>query len=95
MNPIEPEKEFLEYVIRAIVAHPESVVVTRTVDSTGVLLRLTVHPDDMGRVIGKEGKFAREVLRPLLHVVGAKHQIRVGFKVEEPVEGRESLFDTP
>ena len=95
MTTTAPEQEFLEYVIRAIVAHPESVVVTRSVDADGVLLRLTVHQDDMGKVIGKQGKFATEVLRPLLHVIGTKHHVRIGLKVEEPVGGRKSLFDTP
>ncbi len=90
-----PEQEFLEYIVRAIVSHPESVVLTRSVDAEGVLLRLSVHQDDMGKVIGKGGKFATEVLRPLLHALGAKHHLRIGLKVEEPVGGRKSLFDTP
>ena len=80
-----PEQEFLTYLITSIVDHPEDVHITRTVDNMGVLLTLTVHPDDMGRVIGKEGKMAQLAIRPLLHAVGMKHNARVNLKINEPV----------
>lgn len=85
---MEPEQAFLDYVIKAIVDHPDDVVITRTVDNLGVLLTLTVHPDDMGKVIGKGGKFATGAIRPLLHVVGMKHNARVSLKINEPVGGK-------
>ncbi len=87
---MEPEVQFLDYVIKAFVEHPEAVVIERTVDNMGVLLMLTVHADDMGKVIGKGGKLANEALRPLLHVVGMKHNARVNLKIKEPVGGKRS-----
>ncbi len=88
---MEPDQLFLEYVINAIVDHPEAVVIERTVDNMGVLLTLTVHPDDMGKVIGKQGKIAQEALRPLLRIVGMKHNARVNLKINEPVGGKRAI----
>jgi predicted RNA-binding protein YlqC (UPF0109 family) len=85
---MEPEQAFLDYIIKAIVDHPDAVVITRTVDNLGVLLTLTVHPDDMGKVIGKGGKLASGAIRPLLHVFGMKHNARVNLKINEPVGGK-------
>ncbi len=85
---MEPDQQFLEYVVKALVDHPDEVVIVRTVDNMGVLLTLTVHPDDMGKVIGKGGKIATLALRPLLHIVGMKHNARVNLKINEPVGGK-------
>jgi len=80
------DKEFLEYVMKGIVNHPESVQVDRRVDDLGVLLTLKVHPEDMGQVIGKNGATARAV-RTLLRIVGMKNDARVNLKIEEPEGG--------
>lgn len=85
---MEPDHAFLDYVVKAIVDRPEDVVITRTVDELGVLLTLTVHPDDMGKVIGKQGKIATQAIRPLLRAVGLKHNARVNLKINEPVGGK-------
>lgn len=84
---MEPDQAFLEYAVRALVDHPESVETTRTIDQMGVLLTLVVHPDDMGKIIGKSGKTA-EALRILLRVVGMKGNARVNLKINEPVGGK-------
>lgn len=80
------DKEFLEYVIRALVDHPDDVKITRAVDEMGVLLTLDVHPEDMGKVIGKSGNTAKAI-RTLLRVVGMKHNARVNLKINEPAGG--------
>ncbi len=84
---MEPDQTFLEYVAKALVDHPELVETTRTIDQMGVLLTLTVHPDDMGKIIGKSGKTA-EALRILLRVIGMKGNARVNLKINEPVGGK-------
>ena len=84
---MEPDQAFLEYAIKALVDHPESVETTRTIDQMGVLLTLVVHPDDMGKIIGKSGKTA-EALRILLRVVGMKGNARVNLKINEPAGGK-------
>lgn len=83
---MEPDQAFLEYAVKALVDYPESVETTRTIDQMGVLLTLTTHPDDMGKIIGKGGKTA-EALRILLRVVGMKGNARVNLKINEPIGG--------
>jgi len=81
------DKEFLEYIIKTLVDHPEDVIVDRKVDEMGVLLSLKVHPEDMGQIIGKEGSTARSI-RTLVRIVGLKNHARVNLKIEEPEGGR-------
>jgi uncharacterized protein len=82
------EKEFVEYIVRALVENPDDVRVERKTDDLGVLIELTVHPDDMGKIIGKEGRTAKSI-RTLLRVLGAKSDERVNMKIIEPGGGRE------
>src|SRR5476651_1032291 len=77
------DKEFVEYVVKALVDHPDDVEVRRSVDDMGVLLELTVDPADMGKVIGKAGATAKSI-RTLLRVLGAKSDQRVNLKIVEP-----------
>ena len=84
---MEPDQAFLEYAIKALVDHPEAVETTRVIDQMGVLLTLTVHSEDMGKVVGKQGKTA-EALRVLLRIVGMKGNARVNLKINEPVGGK-------
>ena len=77
------DQEFLEYLVKPIVDHPEDVKVDRKVDEMGVLLTLHVHPQDMGQVIGQQGSTARAI-RNLLRIVGIKNNARVNLKIEEP-----------
>ncbi|MCD6500787.1 KH domain-containing protein [bacterium] len=83
----ETDKEFLEYVVKALVDHPDDVKVDRKVDEMGVLLSLKVHPEDMGAVIGKAGATARAI-RNLVRIVGLKNHARVNLKIEEPAGGK-------
>ncbi|MEJ0054120.1 MAG: KH domain-containing protein [bacterium] len=84
---MENDQLFLETVVKALVDNPDAVVTTRGVDEMGVLLTLTVHPDDMGKIIGKDGNTAK-ALRTLLRVVGMKHNARANLKINEPVGGK-------
>lgn len=82
-----PDKDFLEYMIKALVDHPEDVKIDRKVDEMGVLLSLKVNPEDMGQVIGKGGSTARAI-RSLVRIVGLKNHARVNLKIEEPEGSR-------
>ena len=75
--------EFLEYVVKTLVDHPEAVKIGRTVDEMGVLMTLDIHPSDMGKVIGRSGNTAKAI-RTLLRVVGMKNNARVNLKINEP-----------
>lgn len=81
------DQEFLEFIVKSIVGHPEDVKAGRTVDERGVLLTLDINPEDMGYVIGRRGQTAQAV-RTLLKIVGAKNNARVNLKINEP-EGSE------
>lgn len=77
------DQEFLEFLVKSIVDHPEEVRVDRKVDEMGVLLTLRVNPHDMGQVVGRQGSTAKAV-RTLLRIVGVKENSRVNLKIEEP-----------
>ncbi len=86
------DADFIEYVVKQLVENPEGVKVERTVDEMGVLIQLTVDRNDMGRVIGKEGRTAK-ALRTLLRVLGAKNNARVNLKIMEPEGGEVRIGD--
>ncbi|MFH2063148.1 MAG: KH domain-containing protein [bacterium] len=88
------DREFVEYVVKAIVNHPEDVRAERSIDERGVLITLYVNPDDMGYVIGKSGQTARSI-RTLLKIVGAKNNARVNLKIYEPEGSRKYSSPAP
>lgn len=83
----EHDKDFIEYVVKNIVDHPDDVQLERTIDDRGVLLTLSVNPEDMGKIIGKAGGTAKAI-RTLLRVLGAKDDARYNLKIVDP-EGSE------
>ena len=87
------DKEFVEYVVKALVNNPDDVEVRRSVDDMGVLLELSVNPEDMGKVIGKAGATAKSI-RTLLRVLGSRNDARVNLKIIEP-EGMEHQQSAP
>ncbi len=80
---MEQDQQFVEFVVKALVDHPDDVKTERVVDEMGVLITLHLHAEDMGQVIGRMGQTAK-ALRTLLRVVGAKHKARVNLKIYEP-----------
>lgn len=73
-------KELVEYIIKALVDHPDEVVVTETATTNNVIIELKVAPDDMGRVIGKDGRVANAI-RVLLRVAATKMGKRVTLEI--------------
>jgi len=80
------EQEFLEFVVKSLVDHPEDVKIERKVDEMGVLLVLSLHKEDMGQIIGRQGSTVRAI-RTLLRIIGLKNHARVNLKIEEPEGG--------
>ena len=76
----EIDQQFIEYVVKSLVGKPDAVQVDRRVDEKGVLLELTVDPEDLGRVIGKRGATAQS-LRTLLRALGTKNDARYNLKI--------------
>jgi len=87
MSKTTTDKEFLEFVVKTLVDHPDDVKVDREVDEMGVLLSLKVNPEDMGQIIGRSGSTARAI-RSLIRIIGLKNHARVNLKIEEPEGGR-------
>ena len=80
------DQQFVEFVVKSLVSKPEAVQVERRIDEKGVLLELTVDPEDLGRVIGKRGATAQS-LRTLLRALGTKNDARYNLKIVDNGEG--------
>lgn len=74
------DQQFVEYIVKSLVENPDDVIVDRIVDEKGVLLTLTVNPEDLGRVIGRRGVTAQS-LRSLLRAFGTKNSARYNLKI--------------
>lgn len=77
-------KDLLEYIIKNIVDHPDDISVEEQIAQNGdVLLLLHVNKEDMGKVIGKEGKIIKAV-RTLLKTKGIINNQKVDLQLVEP-----------
>jgi predicted RNA-binding protein YlqC (UPF0109 family) len=84
------DQQFVEFIVKSLVGNPDAVSIERRIDEKGVLLELTVDPEDLGRVIGKRGATAQS-LRTLLRALGTKNDARYNLKIVdngEPGAGR-------
>lgn len=88
----QKDLEFVDFVVKSIVQHPEDIKLDRTVDEMGVLITLNLNPEDMGQIIGRKGQTARAI-RTLLKIVGAKNNARVNLKIVEPEGSRPSRYN--
>lgn len=87
------DQQFIEYIVKSLVGHPDDVSVDRLIDEKGVLLSLTVNPEDLGRVIGKRGVTAQS-LRTLLRALGTKNDARYNLKIVNNDEQHENYTTT-
>lgn len=87
------DEQFVEYIVKSLVNNPDDVVLERTIDEKGVLLELTVNPDDLGRVIGKRGATAQSI-RTLLRALGTKNEARYNLKIVDNGEQRSYESDS-
>jgi len=94
------DQQFVEYIVKTLVNNPDKVEVERKIDEKGVLLSLTVDPEDVGRVIGRRGATAQSI-RTLLRALGTKNDARYNLKIvndespetdstEKPAESKET-----
>jgi predicted RNA-binding protein YlqC (UPF0109 family) len=80
-------KQFVEYVARGLVDHPDAVGVDEDRWRDRVVLRLSVDDADMGKVIGKGGRIAH-AMRSLLNAAGTREGVRVSLDIGEPAPRR-------
>ena len=73
-------KEFIEYIAKSLVTKPEEVCVTEKQGERGTILELTVAPEDMGKIIGKQGRIARSI-RTVLKAYAIKEDVHVTLDI--------------
>lgn len=88
------DQQFVEYIVKTLVNNPDKVAVDRKIDEKGVLLSLTVDPEDVGRVIGKRGMTA-QAIRVLLRALGTKQDARYNLKIVNDDDGAPRRAEKP
>ena len=89
------DQQFVEYIVKTLVNNPDKVTVDRQIDEKGVLLSLTVDPEDVGRVIGRRGATAQSI-RTLLRALGTKNDARYNLKIVNDEAAPHATYkDTP
>lgn len=73
-------KELVEVIAKALVDHPDEVVVTEKVNGRSVMIELHVAPADMGKVIGKQGRIAKAI-RSVVKAASSKENKRVDVEI--------------
>jgi len=74
-------EELLAWIARGLVDEPDAVRVERVDELDAVVLRLSVAPDDVGKVIGRQGRLAR-ALRTLVRSAGARGNRRIVLEIQ-------------
>jgi len=75
-------KELLTYIVQRLVSKPDAITITETTENETVVYSLSVAPEDMGRVIGRRGRIAKE-LRTLMKAAGNLQNKRVNVEIIE------------
>lgn len=74
--------ELVEYIAKSLVDHPESLEIEASEEKDEVNILLKVNQDDMGKIIGRQGKIAKAI-RSILKAVSLKENIKVNLEIEE------------
>ena len=75
-------KELVELIVKKLVDNPQSVVVNEICGEQATIVELRVASEDLGKVIGKEGRTARAI-RTLVHAAAAKEHKRAVLEILE------------
>jgi uncharacterized protein len=73
-------KQLLEHIARALVDHPEKVDVRQIDGERSIILELRVAPEDMGKVIGKQGRIAKSI-RTVVNAAAIRADTRVMVEI--------------
>lgn len=73
-------KELVEHVAKSLVNHPDEVRVEEEIEGTHIMLQLSVAPDDMGKVIGKQGRIAKAI-RTVAKAAAARENVKVSVEI--------------
>lgn len=69
-------KELVEFMAKSLVDNPDAVIVKEVEEEQSIILKLTVAPEDMGKIIGKQGRIAKAI-RTVIKAVAVKQNKRV------------------
>lgn len=75
-------KDTLQYIIASIVDKPDDVLIDEQDDNGSISFTITVAPDDMGKVIGKEGKVIRSI-RNVMKIKAMKQNKRINIQLAD------------
>ncbi len=73
-------KDLLTYIAKSLVENPEAVSVNEVTKEDGLVLELRVAPEDMGKVIGKHGRIAKEI-RTIIKAAALRDNIKVSVDI--------------
>lgn len=73
-------KALLELIVKALVDHPQDVTINQVEGAESLIIEVRVNPDDMGKVIGKQGRIIRAI-RTLVKATAAREGKRVLVEV--------------
>ena len=73
-------KQLIEHIVRALVDHPEDIVITEVDGERTIIFELRCHKEDIGKVIGKSGKTV-SAIRTLLNTAAAKQGRRAMLEI--------------
>ncbi|WP_171016765.1 KH domain-containing protein [Pseudalkalibacillus caeni] len=73
-------KELIETIVKALVDHPDEVIVSEVQNDRSVTYQLTVHKDDMGKVIGKQGRVAKSI-RTVINAAAVNNNQKVNLDI--------------
>jgi len=79
---VEPIRTLVEAIAKALVDHPEEVTLEAIENDGGTVLELRVDPEDLGKVIGKQGRTARSI-RTLVASAAARRDRSIAFEILE------------
>ena len=77
------DQKFIETLIKMLVSNPKKVKVTRLVNEKGVLLTIDVDPEDIGTLVGKQGRNINSI-RHLARMIGLNNRSFISIKLNQP-----------
>ena len=85
-------QELLTFVAKSLVDHPDQVAVHRTEGPEAIILELNVAEEDMGKVIGKQGRIAKAI-RTVIKAATSRDSKPVFVEIQRPLEEAETEAD--
>ncbi len=73
-------RELVEIIAKALVDHPDKVEIKTLEDNKSMVLELTVAPEDMGKVIGKQGRIAKAI-RTVVKAAATKEGKKISVEI--------------